>query len=165
MYNVKQLREYIENVLWMFSSIVSKELDSPDAVELLLFTAAHESKMGTYLKQLNGGPAKGLFQIEPATWEDAFENYLKYRPTLYDAVQTFDVPKLPDVVNMMGNLPLQIVMARVIYMRVSEPLPDRYNIPGMAAYYKKYWNTQVGSATVDAAIKSYNKYVQRRENG
>lgn len=160
MYDTKQLREHIKSVLWLMSSMMSTQYDSDDAVELLMFTAAHESKLGTYLKQLNDGPAKGLFQIEPATWEDIMENYLKYRPSLYDTVQAFDIPNMPDVVNMEGNIPMQIVMARVHYLRVAEALPNHMSTFSMAEYYKKYWNTYKGKATISGAIDSYHKYVK-----
>jgi hypothetical protein len=138
---------------------MSTQYDSDDAVELLMFTAAHESKLGTYLKQLNDGPAKGLFQIEPATWNDIMDNYLAYRPALRDTVLSFSIQNMPIEMNMEGNLAMQIVMARVHYLRVPEPLPSMLSTVGMAEYYKKYWNTEKGKATIDGAIGSYFQYV------
>ena len=43
---------------------------SPAARALLLGTAAQESAMGRYIRQLRGGPALGIFQMEPATHDD-----------------------------------------------------------------------------------------------
>jgi hypothetical protein len=140
------------------SSMTTTQYDSDDAVELLMFTAAHESKLGTYLVQLNGGPAKGVFQFEPTTWNDIFTNYLDYRPALLDTVKSFGIPDMPIEMNVEGNLAMQIVMARVHYLRVPRPLPSKTNYRAMAEYYKKYWNTIKGKATVDAAIDSYIKY-------
>ena len=160
MYDKKQLRQYIKDVLWVMSSMMTTEYDSDDAVELLMFTAAHESKLGTYLKQLHDGPAKGLFQIEPATWEDVFVNYLNYRKPLRDTVQSFSIRTMPIEMDMEGNLAMQIVMARVIYLRVSEALPSKDDVFGMALYYKQHWNTHLGVATISGAIGSYKKYVQ-----
>jgi len=37
------------------------------AENLLLGTAAVESRMGTYLRQVGGGPALGIWQVEPVT--------------------------------------------------------------------------------------------------
>ena len=42
-------------------------------------TAAVESRMGTYLRQI-GGPALGIWQVEPATHLDCWDNWLDYRP-------------------------------------------------------------------------------------
>lgn len=159
MYNAKQLRKFIKDTLWLMSSMMSTQYDTDDAVELLMFTAAHESKLGTYLVQLHDGPAKGLFQIEPTTWNDIFVNYLYFRPVLQETVNSFRVPRMPIEVNMEGNLAMQIVMARVHYLRVPEALPKRSSAFDMAVYYKKYWNTSKGKATVDGALKSYYHYV------
>ena len=165
MHDPKQLREFIKYVLEAFSLRMGKgkALASADAVELLMFTAAHESKLGTYLKQLNGGPARGIFQIEPTTWNDVFMNYLNYREDLSNVVEEFDLVDFTDYINMIGNLPMQIIMARIIYLRVPEAIPSRFDLGAMAKYYKKYWNTHLGAATIVGALGSYKKYVTERE--
>ena len=48
-------------------------------VQLLLGTAAVESYF-IYRRQLGGGPAVGLWQMESRTARDIFDNYLRYRP-------------------------------------------------------------------------------------
>ena len=48
---------------------------SRSAEELVLGTAIVESGL-TYLKQRGEGPALGLWQIEPATHEDLYTNFL-----------------------------------------------------------------------------------------
>ena len=50
-------------------------LYSEDAVDLLMMTAAAESNLGEYLRQING-PALGAFQMEPGTHDDIWKNYL-----------------------------------------------------------------------------------------
>ena len=54
---------------------------SRSAEELILGTAIVESGL-TYLKQHGDGPALGLWQVEPATHEDLYTNFLNYRPEL-----------------------------------------------------------------------------------
>ena len=44
---------------------------SPVAENLIMGTAAQESGF-TYIKQLGGGPALGMFQVEPATTRSNF---------------------------------------------------------------------------------------------
>src|SRR5260221_162978 len=62
------------------------DLQAP--VELLLGTALQESGL-TYRVQLGGGPARGLFQMEPNTHDDIWDNFLKYRVPLATAVRAF----------------------------------------------------------------------------
>lgn len=51
---------------------------SPAAEALLLGTAAHESHGGRYLSQIRG-PARGIYQMEPATHDDLWRHYLPPR--------------------------------------------------------------------------------------
>jgi len=59
----EHLREMIQFVLKNY------DLYSRDAEELLMLTAACESNLGHYFKQLGNGPALGIFQVEPATYD------------------------------------------------------------------------------------------------
>lgn len=166
MIDPKQLREFIDEVLREFARVADKpSLYSKDAVELLMLTAAQETHLGRYLKQIKG-PALGIFQIEPATLADLITNYLMYRGKLGKIVQSLYVKGLgmagtADSVglNMQGNLILQVVIARLIYRRVPEPLPDNRSHEAMAQYWKKYWNTSLGRGTVEEAVQNYQKYV------
>ena len=45
-------------------------MNTPQAIELLMGTWAHESLGGKYNTQLGGGPARGMWQIEKATYLD-----------------------------------------------------------------------------------------------
>jgi len=158
-FNPKQFREIIRDTLKelvVYSGIDA--LYSEDAVELLMLTSAKETHLGDYLYQLNNGPAKGVFQIEPNTLKDLKDNYLKYNPRLEQAIKIFDTP-LPDEDDLTGNLFYQIVIARLIYYRVRYPLPSCKDIQAMAQYYKLYWNTVKGKATVEEAMNSYRHYV------
>jgi hypothetical protein len=49
---------------------------------LLLGTALTESGDMHYLHQLGNGPALGVYQMEPTTHEDIYDNYLKYKKEL-----------------------------------------------------------------------------------
>jgi len=148
-----QLRDLITRVL--------KEVDlySHDAVELLLLTAAAESNLGQYIRQVGGGPALGIFQVEPATESDIWENYLSYRPEfckkisgLFPSGGTFEIEEME------FNLGYQIIMARIHYLRVPKPLPKAGDVEGMASYWKQYFNTPLGKGTIEKAMKAYEKY-------
>jgi len=70
---------------------VLKHLDpvipySMAAENLLMGTCAQESRMGQFLVQLDNGPAKGVFQMEPDTHDDIYKNFLHYRGELRELV-------------------------------------------------------------------------------
>ena len=54
---------------------------STAAEELVLGTAIVESSL-IYISQHGAGPALGLWQVEPATHDDLYANYLSYRQEL-----------------------------------------------------------------------------------
>lgn len=134
-------------------------LNSEAAVNLLLLTAAVESDMGSYLGQING-PALGIYQMEPDTYWDIHKNFLKFRPDLHEQVSDFSLSvELGGAKELAGNLYYATAMARVHYLRFAEPLPKADDVEGLAKYWKKYWNTDLGAGTVEAAIYKYTKYV------
>jgi len=144
--NDYQLRQLI-----IHPTLEHLELNSASAVTLLLATARAESNL-EYLTQLGDGPARGLWQMEPATHDDIWENYLAYRDPLADKVRGLAIGSkdVPDPEQMVGNLFYACAMARIHYMRVPEPLPHPTDHVGMAKYWKSHYNTGLGKGTVDA---------------
>lgn len=131
---------------------------SADAVELLLGTCAQESAFGKYRKQLGGGPALGIFQMEPDTFNDIVKNYLAYRPELESKILSISGVTELKATDVENNDDLAICMARVHYMRVKEGVPS--TLEGQANYWKKYYNTVKGAGTVEEYIANYNRYVK-----
>lgn len=148
--NAEDLRRQIKYTLISFNSSVPY---SEDAVELLMMTAAHESKLGEFIYQISG-PARGVFQMEPKTFKDIKKNYLAFREPLNENVSKYFI-KHYDPAEVAWNLKAAIIMARVHYLRVPAKLPD--NPADMAIYAKIYWNTTEGKATVEDYVQAYNK--------
>ncbi len=151
-----QLNELIDTVLKDMGKY------SKEAADLLMVTSAQESFLGEYIKQLKKGPARGIFQMEPDTEEDIFRNYLKYRPELMATVQQY-VSQGAVELDLWANLPYQIAIARVHYLRVKYAIPKRPSFPSekeyimaLAEYWKKHWNTPLGKGT---AVEAYNNYM------
>lgn len=144
-----QLKALIESVLPQMG------LYSEDATALLMGTAAVESNMGYYLRQI-GGPARGIFQMEPETEKDIWDNYLSYhqdlRLKLYKAGYVYANPE-----KLLYDLKYQIIMARLHYRRFREPIPS--DIDGQAKYWKKYYNTEEGAGTIYKYMEAYALYV------
>ena len=127
------------------------------AEELLMLTAAHESHLGTYLVQ-KGGPALGVYQMEPVTHRDLWTNFIKPGSLLNHRLKLLISLELTDYNNLTGNLFYATAMARVHYFRVKEPLPD-VTPNALAKYWKKHWNTELGKGTVNEALANYARYV------
>jgi len=146
--NNRQLREIITEVL------TDTSMHSDAAVELLMLTAATESHLGTYLKQVGNGPAQGIFQMEPDTEADILQNYVAFRHRLKFEVDGFTTGHGKDL---RDNLAYQIIMARIHYMRVPESLPEATDVEGLARYWKKYYNTHLGKGVVEEAVANYQR--------
>lgn len=147
-----QFRDFIKRTLQSVGLYCDKSED------LLLKTAAKESRGGTYLRQIGGGPALGVFQIEPDTEKDIWLNFLRFNPNLTAKIKALTGIDGPDMSALEGDLRYQTVMARLVYYRISKPLPGIDDLPGQAQYWKKYYNTLHGAGTVDEFIEAAKKY-------
>ncbi len=155
MMNVDQLRRLI-----IAPALADLVLLSDDAVELLVFTCANESNGGEYIHQING-PALGIYQMEPATYNDIWQNYIIGNNSLsLQLLHNFDAPRMPDEGRMIYDLRFATAMARIHYCRVVEELPKRYDVDGMWKYYKKYYNTGLGKADYQEAIAKYDEFTK-----
>ena len=128
------------------------------AENLVLGTALQESNLH-YLRQLAEGPARGLFQMEPATHDDIWDNYLAYRNELADQVSSFLVPGRDRFGQLVWNLGYACAMCRVHYQRVPEPLPDATDIQGLAAYWKRHYNTAQGKGTIQEFVEKFEQAI------
>ena len=76
--------EFLEQVIR--PALQAIDLDSLAAEQLLLATALQESDLRNTV-QMGGGPALGYFQMEPATHDDIWANFLRYRGALAGKVR------------------------------------------------------------------------------
>lgn len=144
MFDKSQFRSLVTFVL------KCEDLYSEAAVNLVLGTIAQESKFGTYLRQLGSGPARGICQMEQPTF-----NWLK-------GVYGRKYPKLGAALfeEVEWDLYLAILVCRLRYRVVPEPLPAADDLLGLARYWKKYYNTYLGKGTESEFIANYRRYVQ-----
>jgi len=128
---------------------------SPAAENLMMGTAAQESRL-EYLHQLGNGPAVGFFQMEPATHDDIWEHYLKYKSDTASALMNIaGTVGNPKADLMHGNLYYAAAMCRVHYYRQPASIPNADDVTGMAAYWKQYYNTPLGKGTESEFIHNY----------
>lgn len=148
MINPSQLRDFVQRTLRGLETATGIPY-SDEAVELLLLTAAHESDLGTYLRQTQG-PALGLYQMEPATEADTHENWIKHRKEVADYMKMFARGSLE------WDLKYSTIMARIYYYRQPGAIPT--DSLGQAEYAKEHWNTALGKATADDYYDAYHRY-------
>jgi hypothetical protein len=145
------MRVQVTNVLQQL------ELVSSNAIELILGTIAQESAYGKYRRQLGNGPALGICQMEPNTFNDIINNFLKYKPILAKKLLSICSLEEFDVDQLETNDKFAVCMCRIHYYRMKENIPS--TLEGWAHYWKKYYNSYLGAGKEEEFIANYNKYV------
>jgi len=132
-------------------------LHSVAAERLVLGTACQESECGRWLVQV-GGPALGIYQMEPATYDSLWLDFLAYQPRLAPKVKQFcSGLVLNSSREMIWNLAYATAMCRVHYYRDPQLIPT--DLPGQAEYYKRVYNTAAGAATPEQYRKNWQRFV------
>jgi len=153
MLNITQFRELIVK-----PALRDLVLDSVGAEELLVFTCANESLGGTYLAQVKG-PALGIYQMEPETYNDIWQNYINNHSRLAMIMATnFGCSRMPVEDRLIWDLRFATAMARIHYARAMSPLPLPGDVEGIWEYYKTHYNTSKGAAEKVQAIANYRAF-------
>jgi hypothetical protein len=147
------LRDVVEPALDLL------RMNSASARALLMGTAAVESDL-THVRQIGGGPARGFFQMEPATaldilrWVDGRHPYLRkilgVDPDPLGVGPDIDIAELLETADIFAA-----AMARLHYRRIPAALPDADDVQGLAEYWKRYYNTRLGKGTVAKFVAKF----------
>ena len=151
MFDPQQFKHLVVEPSLIHLAVVLPGADNSSAVNLLMGTCWHESLGGTYLAQVGGGPALGVYQMEPATHDDLWENYIDGRPALASLIG------LADTWRLISDLQYATMMARLVYYRQSFDWPDPADIYGLGKLWKTHYNTIHGAGTVDQFVRHYPK--------
>lgn len=154
-----ELRRVIKEVL-------PNNLYSSNAEELLILTAATESLGGTYLYQMGKGPARGIFQMEPATEKDILINYVRYKPELRQLLSDYVTISNDGKLTyhqrhdpLTYNIAYQVLMARIHYLRDKQAIPSHKEVGQLADYWKRVYNTSKGKGIPSGAMFNYYEYI------
>ena len=90
----------------------------------------------------------GLWQVEPATHDDLYTNFLNYRPELGSKLMELRAAGLSLDENLATNLIYGAAVYRLCYYRKPDALPEAGDIEGQAAFWKQHYNTLLGAGTV-----------------
>lgn len=129
-------------------------LYSENCVELMLMIVAHESVGGKHRRQIGGGPALSLYQIEPPTHDSIWDN----SDSIKARAAKFGIKR--DLSQLELNDKYATFVARHYLAMDKNPLPK--TTEAMAVYCKSYWN-RTGKATPEKYLADYNRW--RNESG
>lgn len=148
---VKQVK-YSKYKLMVEQCFTKWGIYKPERVELHCMLVAHESMLGKYRRQIGGGPARGLHQIEFETHDSIWDNSdtIKARAEKFGFTRDSKRGEIDDVYDL-------FVAAHYILMD-ENALPK--TIEEMAKYAKSYWN-RTGQATVGEYYNDYDTWVSQ----
>jgi hypothetical protein len=138
-------------------TLIEIGLHSTATEQLLLGTAMQESDL-VHRRQMGNGPARSFFQMEPATHNDIWQNFLKFRKEIADKITNLlTSPTADKIEELEKNDRYACAMARVHYLRVKESLPAANDIEAMANYWKQHYNTPLGAGKPAEFIAKWRK--------
>jgi hypothetical protein len=128
------------------------------AENLLIGTAIQESHCGRWVRQMNDGPALGIYQMEPVTYFDVLKNVV---PRFVEkiGIPLQDFCSDPEI--LVYDAQYATLLARLQYARFTKPLPEANNLPAIAAYWKDHWNTSAGKGTIAEFLSNWNTFLCR----
>jgi hypothetical protein len=114
--------------------------------------------MGEYLHQVKG-PARGIYQMEPATIAWVLSEVETRWSPLAQAIDALAPTKLVRG-SVEGALHYATALARMHYWLVPEALPAEATLEALWPYYKKHYNSELGAATLDQWARNFRRYVR-----
>lgn len=123
-------------------------LASPSAINLVTGIGLVESAYRTK-RQYGGGPALGYWQMEPATHDDCWTNFLDYRPLLAGLVRGIIRPNQPQSILLLEDDFYAAALCRIRIFRSPTPLPSPDCALALCQYWKLHYNSSRGAGQVD----------------
>lgn len=113
-----------------------------------------------FLRQLNGGPALGFWQMEAATHDDMWRNFIRYRPDIQAALLRILNGAKPDAARMVDNPIYAAAMPAVHTYRSNDPLPPANDARGWARFWKRNYNTESGAGVAETAVPYFREAME-----
>lgn len=142
--------------LWIRPALQAIGLDDPAHINIVTGIGLVESGY-VWLEQLNGGPAKGFWQMEPETHDDIWKNSLPApsRSRIASGLNRLLCGQ-PHAAGLLVTLPLYgAAMCATKILLAPEPIPDADDPTGQARYHKRWYNSPLGSACALSNIPDF----------
>ena len=147
---IETIKEIIEDVLKRMEEDMNIPY-SEDAAKLIFETGMTESGY-RHLEQMGGGPAVSFFQMEEATINSMFDNWITYRKPAVACLYRLGLVERHMVFCVMSNIALAVAFCRIYYWRKPGSIPS--DIEGRAKYWKKHYNTAGGKGSFEHYMDS-----------
>jgi hypothetical protein len=123
---------------------------------LVMGTAAKESGFDA-IRQIGGGPALSLWQIEPATARDALE---RASPAALKGLMRFAGMGggMAVIEDLPGNLYLGAALCRLIYYLKPFAMPTTPTPAALAYIWKQFYNSPQGAGTEAEFLESWRRF-------
>jgi len=138
--------KYSQAKAFTAETMLDQGIHSDAALNMLLMIAAHESLGFKFRRQIGGGPALGVFQMEPPTHDDVWRRSRSIMRNAKRCGYTQDSKRLAT------DDKYAIFMARHKLMLDPAPLPTE--LQAMAQWCKKHWNGD-GEAKPEEYLRDY----------
>ena len=162
---VANLSRVPDNVADLFDKVIVPTLEetgtySIPACQCLTLITLHESAGLKYRRQ-EGGPARGLWQMERATFDWLYRAELPRRPYFQQGLRSIVDRVLGDGTPITFDLlehcdPIACAFARL--RLIDDPKPLGTTLVGQARTWKRVYNTIKGKGTVAEAIADVARY-------
>jgi len=129
---------------------------SEEAEQLVVGTGIQESGL-RHLRQIGGGPGLGIWQMEPKTHADIWDNFLRFRTKL--GLNVLGPYSKPSHARLVWDLAYGCSMCRIHYLRCPEPLPPSGDIEAQANFWKLHYNTPSGAGTPEQYIENWRRVI------
>lgn len=129
---------------------------TPAAEQLVVGTAAQESSL-RWLRQVGGGPALGICQMEPATFRWLRDQFAPSKGL--QAANKFASRPCPEPEELIGNLWLSVAYCRLRYIASPRPLPAKGDVLAQAEEWKAVYNSHLGAGKVEHYLRTWERLV------
>ena len=128
------------------------------AQELVLGTGIQESGL-IYRRQLGGGPARGLWQMEARTFQDLWDGYVEQHDSIRKPLLSILHGEDPNEDALETHDQFAAAMCRIYYRRLPSIMPGKGELNSQAAYWKRYYNTNYGAGKAAEYVRNWGHYV------
>lgn len=150
-------RQLLEQIVRPALRSFGPAYSTPAAEQLVMGTAAQESSL-RWVRQVGGGPGRGLWQIEPRTflW---LRDEVAPKKGLATAANRWGRSDSPHPDELIWNFALGAAYCRLRYIASPRPLPQRGDILGMAEEWKVTYNSRLGKGTADEFLQAWERII------
>ncbi|GAJ29744.1 hypothetical protein [Acidomonas methanolica] len=134
--------------------VLDLALPGDDAARVQLHAGIGNVETGFRAKLQAGGPALGFWQMEPATHDDCWHNWLWARPALAQVVLGYLPARfkgVPNVGAMIESDSYAVAMSVIRFRRSPVALPPRNDAGAQCTAWKAGYNSALGAGEIDGA--------------